>query len=319
MCGIWGYDKSTTNTQFMAPALAIFMNDRGRASWGVTDGIRIHKKAQSIIDGFSEFGMSPSTYHTRAASVGSVCDANAHPFTSDCERTGVRVIGMHNGHINNHDDLDKMHGRNFAVDSQHIFAHIAERKDVGELHGWGAVVWHEARLDDLEHPKMYFSRFNTPDLHVIKLDTEEGEIVYASTKAALQAALQLAGLKAKLWYVIEERHKYSIHDGQVFRCGKMMWNAETVRGDGATGRTLDIVRSHGGASGQGPFVHGRGRSAVVGSLSCAADRCFTRVTKDQLVCEPCFAKIAHVYGITNDSDDDAKELGAYGFHGGYVC
>ena len=280
MCGVFGFDKKTNATQFMTPALALFMEMRGHQSWGVTNGTEIYKRPSSIQETFEEQGFEPSLYHTRAASVGEVSEANAHPFQSIVGTR--RVTGVHNGHISNHSDLDKKYSRDFAVDSMHIFQHLAEGKDVAEIDGWGAVVWTENCTDRPGiAPKIYFSRFNTPDLHICKLDTEEGELVWASTKHAIEVALKFAGLHPKFFYNIEERTKYCINaEGRLEQLGPMNWSKNITRT--ATGSCGYDLGSR--------FTPLPGREVHSGWI-CAMPHCTRTIdVRDWLLCKQCFAE-----------------------------
>lgn len=279
MCGIFGFDKRTNATEFMTPALAIYMHERGRQSWGVTDGRQVHKEPSDIIDSFEEKFYSPAIYHTRAASVGEVTQGNAHPFTSVVG--DLRVVGVHNGHISNHSELDTRYKRNFSVDSMHIFQHLAERKDVSELTGWGAVVWAETQICKPEAPpQIFMSRFNTQDLHVVKLDTKEGELVWASTKSAIEAAMQLAGLRPKYFYKIEERVKYLIGpDGRLHNEGPLKWS-QGMSGTSSSACGYDM-------RGRAAFSNA-GRSTFTGWV-CAMPHCAkTIASMEDLICKHCF-------------------------------
>lgn len=283
MCGVFGFNISTPVTRSMVPVLAVYMEQRGHASWGVTDGRQITKYPSSIIDTFEEMNYSPACYHTRAASVGSVCEANAHPFESIVGQR--RVIGVHNGHINNHDELDRKYHRDFDVDSMHIFQHIAEGLPVEEIEGWGNVIWLETRVDSNAPPTIFLSRFNSTDLHLVKLDTDEGELVWASTKKALDDAMRLSGVHPRAFYRIDERVKYSITaDGRLQQHGPMNWSRSLhAQSAGACG--YDLSRRN-----WSPVM----RSST-GSLICAMAECHKMREPQAFVCEECFGKLFDKY------------------------
>jgi predicted glutamine amidotransferase len=77
--------------------------------------------------------------HNRAATHGSVIDANAHPF-----RHGDITL-MHNGTVNNHKSLPE--GRQFEVDSDYISYSINEYgvdDTISQLQGAFALVWYNS-------------------------------------------------------------------------------------------------------------------------------------------------------------------------------
>jgi predicted glutamine amidotransferase len=206
MCGIFGFSRLTNTTRAMAPFLAYSMVDRGDDSWGGTDGTNIIKHVCPIVENFYiPEDWTRGIFHTRAASVGEVNEPNAHPFRfddSDPDNTGP-VVGIHNGHINNYTQLNQTYNRDFKVDSMHIFAHIAENKDLEDLSGWGAVAYYRDTL-------LHLSRFNMDDLHVVKLET--GELVFCSTQTPLLKATAMARGKITGTYKLKDNTKYVIEE-----------------------------------------------------------------------------------------------------------
>jgi len=210
MCGIFGYTKYTNATPGIASILAVHMENRGKDSWGKaafnpSATLVIDKDVGTITNNWQRALPKPNDlaaiYHTRAASTGKVTKENAHPFIFTAN-SGAKIVGTHNGIVNNHASIDAKYNRDFDVDSMHIFANIAEGKPTEELNGWGALAW---LVHTAEHTFMCWCRFNTPDLHFAVLGEEYG-IYYASETDALKQAVAMFAPKAdaKFCYIEPE-------------------------------------------------------------------------------------------------------------------
>lgn len=143
--------------------------------------------------------------HTRFATIGARVAENAHPFEYK------HIIGAHNGGIYNHNELTKRyHKRDFQVDSQHIFAHLANGYDMSELHGYGAVTWFDKR----EPGVVYLCCMQGGSLVVERM--ENGGLVWASTTEILKAAMGVVR-----WYQTSKAHRlteaviYRAEGGQI--------------------------------------------------------------------------------------------------------
>jgi hypothetical protein len=206
MCGIAGYvcnDQYEPALNLVFPLLGVFMQDRGNQSWGYTDGERIIKNTGELQSGFTpQFcGAKQAAIHTRHATKGDITSENSHPWQFG------DLIGMHNGVIDNHVELDRRYGRNFPVDSQHIFQHIIEGRDLSEIEGYGAIVfWQDG--------KVWLGRFNDGDLAVAQ--TPWG-MVYASTQWAITDAFKMAGLPDPTFYNVEQGKLYFIEKGELYK------------------------------------------------------------------------------------------------------
>lgn len=190
MCGIAGYyvtDSSDPRVRLAITVLGLKQAERGTQSWGMFYGKPnsvplIHKVAASIEDTFdlpNKLSLAMAV-HTRYATTGKIKKDNAHPFT----RIGSAgtVIGIHNGIIDNHMDVSLKYNRDYKVDSEHIFAQIADGLPMDELEGYGTIVYsHDS--------KWFIGRFNGGELTIAV--TELG-LFYASTRYALEHSLQLA-------------------------------------------------------------------------------------------------------------------------------
>lgn len=273
MCGIFGFSRSNEATRLMTGPLALAMECRGHDSWGVTDGDFVHKEARAISEGFVELDLDAPIYHTRAASCGAVSDRNAHPF--DFTGEAGRVVGIHNGHISNWQVLkDNYKRKEVQVDSEHIFLHLAEGKDVKDIHGWGAVAWYQTPKGGTK--RLFLSKFgNNDNLSVMKL--VDGTIVFASTASAINMAARFANIKVDKIYDIKENTQFEIADNKLYSVGTLDWGKERVT----------YTSNYSGSSGNN----------WRGSSLCAVPSCSKTVTADQLICTKCLEETLVEYGM----------------------
>ena len=138
MCGIAGFSHTTDVTRRMAPHLLWDIESRGKDSWGATDGLDTVRVLGPVTNTYVDNrdiieGWERTIFHTRGASTGEVTVENQHPFyfvegeenTPGWKRS---IMGIHNGIVNNHSELNRKYSRNFSVDSMHIFKHLVERR-----------------------------------------------------------------------------------------------------------------------------------------------------------------------------------------------
>lgn len=210
MCGIFCLTPQNSRTINMAPFLAWEMEDRGKDSWGVTNGIEIHKELGPITDNFKLFShWNNVLYHTRQASIGTVVLENSHPFIATGDKG--RVIGVHNGIISNHEELNKNNHRSCNVDSQHIFMHLAEGKELKELRAWGVAVWFINNQEEI-----HFLKFTeAADWYVGELTNYPGEFVMCSTRLPIERAAKMSGLGNVGYYKIKIGYEYIIKNGKI--------------------------------------------------------------------------------------------------------
>jgi hypothetical protein len=176
------------------------MEERGAHSWGYMTEAHTMKGLGAITSGLTIPRNLPSSFalHTRYATTGARVVGNSHPFTQTGERG--TVVGVHNGIIANHAELNRDLKRSLVVDSQHIFQHLAEGRKLNDLEGYGAIVYQT-------NGEWYIGRFNDGDMNVVV--TSAG-ILFASTRRALEDACNLAGLKTQRWLKVHNDTVYRI-------------------------------------------------------------------------------------------------------------
>jgi hypothetical protein len=162
--------------------------------------------------------------HTRYGTTGQNTLENAHPFTISGE-LGV-VVGIHNGIISNHAELNKTHKRNCTVDSQHIFHAIANGQTLNDLQGYGAIVYSL-------NGTWYIGRFNEGEMSAAITDAG---IVFASTKTAVQEALSLAGITVIKWLNIRNNSVYTVTPTGIRKAYK-------IAATGTTRRWNDVLKA----------------------------------------------------------------------------
>ena len=212
MCGIAGYSLSAASEvdrTLAAQALLAGIAERGADAVGYayrrgTSPIAIHKQrsgASELLEQVLLPGSATETLiHVRDYTKGHPrIEANNHPI-----RHGA-VVGVHNGIIFNDDELMEEHGFERAepemtVDSEAIFAlaeaHEAAPRALEQLRGSMATAW----LDERRAGTVFLARGVGRPLWV---GTGRDEMLFASTKAALEVAERFLGLKLRKREVAE--------------------------------------------------------------------------------------------------------------------
>lgn len=198
MCGILGVTKLNPANLRLVDLLVWEMENRGKDAWGRSNGFEVEKTVGNICETYTQVpqGWDALICHTRAATTGSPKTLeNAHPFKFPTSGGG-EIIGIHNGIIRNHVELNQRYGRKFEVDSMHIYKHIADGIREGELEGYGNLAWWE--ISPQGERRLHFGRFNSYDLHILSL--EDGSIAFCSNYHALQlGARMVANPHTKDW------------------------------------------------------------------------------------------------------------------------
>lgn len=247
MCGILGnqWTRPDRRTQLFISAIGVLMEDRGRHSagiWTPTWGVR--KWTGAFSDGMNAHalrGTASCIGHCRFATVGDPTVANAHPFVYK------HITGIHNGGVANWRELNKQYDRKFEVDSQHIFANIADNEPLTELNAWGAVAY----IDSNAPGRIYLFRSGSTSLHVKQVYLKSGDLLgaaFASEDDALEASLKIAGFRDSKWITIEEHVLHYIEGGKVFKTDtKVPFGRQGFSGTkGAFGTTIGkLIHNHG--------------------------------------------------------------------------
>lgn len=278
MCGIFGSPVFTPQVRELLPFLALSMEARGSHAWGGTNGDEIIRHLGPISNSWASErervrSWTGGIFHTRTASQGAsgVLD-NAHPF-SFTKADGTRVIGIHNGCLSNHTQLNSTHGRSFSVDSMHLWAHRAAGLPWTDINGYANVAWYETREGEVA-PELFLAKVNSTYLHCIR--TEDGGLVFASTQGALVEATNITGVPITTTYSLDEHQVYRLGlDGVAYTTG------EEIRFQGSF--SVDSATAARGGSG--------GYSNFRGSYTRQLGRCIKccKETRDSwLICEECF-------------------------------
>lgn len=333
MCGIFGFSRLTENTRKLIPVLAVYMEDRGEQSWGVTDGFDLFKTVGAITKTYNnEFiGWDAGEgiiFHTRAASAGSsVTTDNAHPhrFNKDMgiidgKQVLRTVTGIHNGYISNHHALKNKYKdrENFGVDSKHIFKNIIDAESTDQLDGSGVIAWFDTYHEALPNNEivfmrnnLYLARFKSASLAVVRINT--GEIVFASTMDSIKAAVALADLSIDVEYSTREMVRYNIsveESGKdlVYVDGDMSFGKEAIHFPPAKSPHIQPGYVHNsGHYRHGVVVGGNSFKPIVDEDIFKCPCCDTPIEPTQeAMCAPCFSSwISGNVTIVNGATDGA--------------
>jgi glucosamine 6-phosphate synthetase-like amidotransferase/phosphosugar isomerase protein len=196
----------------MAQFLAFAMEFRGEDSWGASNGEEVIKQIGPISEKFYiPKGWKEGIFHTRGASVGAITQKNAHPFVVG---TGdKRIIGMHNGSVRNHKELNEKYGRKCEVDSEHIYHQMVDGKPLNELDGKGTMIWYQT----VEGKRaIHLARWNFGDLECAEL--EGNGVVFCSNREPIKIAAAMARVKIKTFYeILIDGWDHVIENGKIMK------------------------------------------------------------------------------------------------------
>ena len=207
MCGIAGYHcigEFDPRLNVALAVLGIAMQDRGKHSWGFTDGKdEVVKVKGAFADGFDGelLGRSTAMVHTRFGTVGAQTAENSHPF-----RIG-RILGMHNGQVYNHREFAQKYDIKYEVDSELIFHQLDANRDLSEIEAYGAIVFVEGGV-------IHLGKFNAGQLQIVQA---EWGWLWASTAEAINNSIRMSGLTdtcIREWK-LEQGKLYQIWDNEL--------------------------------------------------------------------------------------------------------
>jgi len=191
--------------------MIIYMDVRGGDSWGaVADGDIVKGKGLATFGADIEKLARAQTLilHTRKATVGAVTAENSHPFVFG------DFTGVHNGSVSNYRALNAKLHRDLDVDSMHIYAHMAEGRDLGELSVRGAIVY----LDAKEPEKLFLDRLSSGSLSIVGVESlkAQTDVFFASTPSAVNAGLTMAAVPKWFPYTTKDNIRYHAVNGRLF-------------------------------------------------------------------------------------------------------
>ncbi len=182
MCGIAGYictrDEVDPRLATATTVLGLHMRERGKHSWGITDGHEIKKYKGDLMESYDGqfIGSRVILLHTRHATTGAQTAENSHPFLID------GAIGVHNGMMYNHKEIADKYNITYQVDSEVLLNRIINYGDISEIEAYGAVVIFQDGL-------MYIGKFNGGQMSLAKTDFGW---VWASTPEAVKNSLRMS-------------------------------------------------------------------------------------------------------------------------------
>ena len=214
MCGIAGFSLghgSSVGGTLVARALLAGIAERGADAVGYAhSGAGAHIRVTKLRGGasalFEDLALPDSAssvlIHVRDFTKGHPeIQANNHPIRH------AGVVGIHNGVIENDDDLLRRHGISRAepamtVDSEAIFALMHLRgndpRSLSELRGAMAAAW----LDEREEHALFLARGRFRPLWIGR---SASDLFFASTRRALAMVEGIAGLRLEVREVREGR------------------------------------------------------------------------------------------------------------------
>lgn len=219
MCGIFGWSLSPNtkprSIRTIAATLLTLNDTRGGNSWGY-----YAPRSDSRVTGMGNAsGMTKSNFnklikepvlhgHTRKATTGTVTLDNCHPFDYD------PIVGMHNGIVFNHDELNAYYDRSCSVDSEHLFLHIKEDITLVDIEAYGAITYYNRETPDVDAYLLVF------DGELSIVETEIGWL-WSSSWVHLESVLNFSGIGSRDDIeVLNDYLLYALKGGVLYEMGK---------------------------------------------------------------------------------------------------
>lgn len=319
MCGIMGCSRVTDITRRMMPFLAVEMEYRGKDSWAVTQGTESYKNLGPITDTWAAsepiwHSWPRAIFHTRAASTGAITLDNQHPFVAT--RDGRKVVGIHNGIVSNHEELNKKYNRTFDCDSPHVYEAVVGNSPTNEVYGYGNLAWYDFATPESE-PVLHLARFNGENLNIATLST--GELVFCSLLEPIRRAAKMTGSRIEnVWttqgdqdyYVGQEENKPGID--VLIKAERIIFGGRTVsqiypaadgrrdfsrfswmNGDDSSSSSTQSTHHQHRKTTESIHISGLNEESRRGNI-CLGNGCIQRVTtsrRKQLLCNKCMDEV----------------------------
>lgn len=250
MCGILGFSVLNENTRPLLEWMVVKMALRGQDGIGYMSPKGTWKKVGHPVDTWvvpeeflKEAWGGSMVAHTRGASVGKISERNQHPFLMWDEESARVVRMVHNGCVPNHDALSKSNGdkhprNHYEVDSEQIGWQIVLGEETWKVQGWGFVNYYLGDLVDTvkegnkttkityDNMKLYVVKFNMTDAYFAQLET--GEVVWASTKEAIQLATIMTGKVVAKYIDTKGDHRYRVEPNDLVEEERMVFGTRQV-------------------------------------------------------------------------------------------
>jgi hypothetical protein len=220
MCGVYGWQFSKTpklsQRAALASILGLYNDSRGGHSYGWLAGAKVTRGLGDIAPvALSLCDHTTVMAHTRFGTHGEKNVANAHPFEMVSADKKTRLVGAHNGVIQDHTGLNKKHRRDFAVDSQHIFQHLLDGLPLKDIEGYGTIEY----VKNGDSRRVYLCRLT--DSGALAVAKTDYGTVWSSDTSHLSNALTAAGIDFKLMEVKAGRLHYVEHGVMYITDAKM--------------------------------------------------------------------------------------------------
>jgi predicted glutamine amidotransferase len=197
------------------------MERRGTNGWGFAalrpfehelDYLRCETRISESLDCHIFGAYHSMILHTRAMTTGAHVIHNNHPFAIG------KIVGAHNGVVYNHEVLKTKYGRDFAVDSMHIFAHLDENRPVDDISTYGALEWY-----NIDNPhRINLVRIHEGSLEVVRL-SYGGQFIgvaWASQMTPLKESARMAGFGVSSYQEPAPNQTYFAENGQLWELEK---------------------------------------------------------------------------------------------------
>lgn len=213
MCGIIGASSPVELNTSDIKLLYLMAENRGKHSCGFTDTYIIRRMVDTpdkfICEDIFKKKYKQFIGHTRHATVGDKDDIeNVHPFQFK------KVIGVHNGTIYNHKELQKTEETSFTVDSKALYYLINKyglKRTLPKLEGKLALAYYDILGKDHDKWVLNLFRFDRP-LHI----GYKGEALFYASEEDYLKSIGCENIEK-----IPENVIYQIRQGKIISTSKV--------------------------------------------------------------------------------------------------